>query len=396
MRKNVSIILSVLIIMGAFIFWGLTTHQHISSDLNTVKSDDVKVPYGGASQKPLYSDKDFLNRMSPYPVMHDDLQYAIALPGLQGAWSLKAGQASVDKHQLIKVDTLDPQGIAVSRNEIFVSAYDHAHKANSVIYVLNKWTGRYIKTLVLQYQDHAGGISYDSDHQLLWVAGHNGKDSVLYGIAQADIDSYDIRSKLPIGYQQDFTLKTAINASTVAYYDGALWVGYFTRAGLGNVQKFAINGDSNATLMVGQPVGDKDPSIVAGNKLYESVPELQGISANSNHVMITSSFSNADSKLVRFNKGDDGKMTNGMYVTMPPFLEGVNYDGDTDRFYALFESATPVYRIKTKAVVDRIVYIDPKTFNKYALPYKELRNSLGMDLATNTSQTQNPAWIYHK
>ncbi|MCT0014435.1 hypothetical protein EFL59_07065 [Weissella confusa] len=47
MRKNVSIIFSVLIIMGAFIFWGLTTHQHISSDLNTVKSDDVKVPYGG-------------------------------------------------------------------------------------------------------------------------------------------------------------------------------------------------------------------------------------------------------------------------------------------------------------------------------------------------------------
>lgn len=80
-----------------------------------------------------------------------NMQYAIALPGLQGAWSLKAGQASVDKHQLIKVDTLDPQGIAVGRNEIFISAYDHAHKANSVIYVLNKWTGRYIKTLVLQY-----------------------------------------------------------------------------------------------------------------------------------------------------------------------------------------------------------------------------------------------------
>ena len=86
--------------------------------------------------------------------------------------------------------------------------------------MLNKWTGRYIKTLVLQYQDHAGGISYDPDHQLLWVAGHNGKDSVLYGIAQTDIDSYDIRSKLPIGYQQDFTLKAAINASTVAYLMG--------------------------------------------------------------------------------------------------------------------------------------------------------------------------------
>ena len=131
-------------------------------------------------------------------------------------------------------------------------------------------------------------------------------------------------------------------------------------------------------------MGDKDPSIVAGIS-FASVPELQGISANTNHVMITSSFSNADSKLVRFDKGDDGKMTNGMYVTMPPFWKALITTG-------IQTASTPYLRVRHRCTVLRqrpswiVLSISiRKHSNKYALPPGRCVIRLGL-ITTKTSK----------
>ena len=56
---------------------------------------------------------------------------------------------------------------------------------------------------------------------------------------------------------------------------------------------------------------------------------------------MTSSFGNVDGKLVQYDREAGDKFTKGGSVTMPPYLEAVLYDGDTNRFYMIFESATP-------------------------------------------------------
>ena len=43
--------------------------------------------------------------------------------------------------------TMTPQGLAVTEDYVFISAYCHAKKHNSVIYMINKESHRFIKKL---------------------------------------------------------------------------------------------------------------------------------------------------------------------------------------------------------------------------------------------------------
>ena len=370
------IVWAILLVMSILLVWVGLAQQPATPVHQTTKH----LAQGQASQMPLYTEKRLRINLARYPQLRAGIQRMIPMPGLQGAWALAKNKSATASHRLIKTVAFDPQGITTSQNEIFVSAYDHNNKANSVIYVLNKWTGQYIKTLSLQFQDHAGGVAYDPDRQMLWVTGHDGKDSMLYGITQAQIDQYDIRSRLPISYQQVFQITTETNNSTMMYANNALWVGYFTKRGLGNIQELPFGKDASGNLTLGQSAGDQDESIVAATKVYASVGQLQGLTANQRHVLMTSSFGNVDGKLVRYDREAGDKFAKGVSVTMPPYLEAVSYDGDTNRFYMIFESATPVYRVKTKAVVDRILYVDNDVFKTGVTPFTPLLQPEFMDL----------------
>jgi hypothetical protein len=329
---------------------------------------------GGASQDVLYSDDKFVAAMAPYKALTEGLREANAIPGLQGAWSLQNNANPTAKRNLIKVDTFDPQGLAVGGGKIYISAYDHSHKANSVIFVLNKKTGNYEKTIVLQHQDHAGGIAYDGDRNLLWVAGHDKQGAKMYAIKTSTIASYNILSEVPIAYAATYNLETSNNASTVTYFDHALWVGFFSVKGEGNIQEFEVKTNADNQMTIGrQWAGSDNIADVSSTRLITGVNQMQGLAANDTAVLMTSSFSNKNSKIIRYERRADGSLQNGTYVTMPPYLETVAFDGDTGRFYALFESATPAYRDKTKAVVDRVLYVDANIFSRYDKPYKDLR-----------------------
>lgn len=53
---------------------------------------------------------------------------------------------------------MTPQGITVAGKYILITAYDGAHKHASVIYVLDKKTGNYIKTVQVKGKPHLGGL----------------------------------------------------------------------------------------------------------------------------------------------------------------------------------------------------------------------------------------------
>ena len=75
--------------------------------------------------------------------------------------------------------SMTPQGLAVTDEYVLVSAYCHTEKHNSVIYVINKETHRFIKEVVLPGLPHVGGLAYDPEHDMLWYS------SNINGIAQA-------------------------------------------------------------------------------------------------------------------------------------------------------------------------------------------------------------------
>jgi hypothetical protein len=378
MKKKTAIILGTVVAAAAIAAAAITIPPLLnqSTKTTTYHYDDkpVKLELGAASQKTLYSDDEFIQAMKPYTVLSAGMEQATAIPGLQGAWSLKNNQDATAKRDFVKVDSFDPQGIAVGDKNIFISAYDHSHKANSVIFVIDKQTGSYKKTIVLQHQDHAGGIAYDSDRQLLWVAGHKKSFATVYAIDMAAINAYDIKSQVPIAYHASFNLTTTTNTSTVSYFGNSLWVGFFRVKGQGNVQQFKIGQNVAGRLTLGQQSdASTNPEDVVANRLISGINQLQGIAPTNDAVLMTSSFGSDDSKLVRYDRATDDTLTNGQYVIMPPYLESVAWDGDTDRFYALFESATPAYRKRTNAVVDRILFVDSANFLSKSKPYDALR-----------------------
>ena len=75
--------------------------------------------------------------------------------------------------------SMTPQGLAVTDEYVLISAYCHTAKHNSVIYVINKETHRFIKEVVLPGLPHVGGLAYDLDHDMLWYSSNTN------GIAQA-------------------------------------------------------------------------------------------------------------------------------------------------------------------------------------------------------------------
>ncbi|MBJ7624806.1 YncE family protein [Weissella confusa] len=327
-------------------------------------------PHSETSTEPLYSSGRFREAMAKYAALKQGMKIETTIPGMQGAWSLNA-----KTNELMLGNSFDPQGLAISDRNIYISAYDHSRQMKSIIYVIDRESGKYLKTVVLAGQYHAGGISYDADHDMLWVAGNKNGVATLYAIAEKVIDNYDIKQEKPVAYQASFNLLTTYKASTVTYYNNKLLVGYFDTSDFSNIQQFDITQKTDGTMMIGNRFPGMKTDYVVGNKIVQGVVKLQGLATNGQHLLVTSSFGNHDSKLVRYDVDADENLTGAQAVVLPPYLESVVYDGTTNRYFLLFESSTPAYRVKTKAVVDRVISMSANQFNHVASTYKSMQRA---------------------
>ena len=70
---------------------------------------------------------------------------------------------------------MTPQGITIAGKYILLTAYDGEHEHASVVYVLDKKTGKYLKTIQVAGRPHLGGIAYDPVAKNIWVTGSMGK-----------------------------------------------------------------------------------------------------------------------------------------------------------------------------------------------------------------------------
>lgn len=114
-----------------------------------------------------------------------------------------------------------PQGITFAKNYLLMTAYDLAGEENSVIYVMNKKTGKLLTTLILPTKAHVGGISYDGSN--IWVTNGTKISTIPYSkIATAAAEGN------PYTYLEfSAVCDLGVTASFTTFYDNMLWVGSY-------------------------------------------------------------------------------------------------------------------------------------------------------------------------
>ncbi len=125
-------------------------------------------------------------------------------------------------NQYIQCNNLCPQGFCYAGDYLLTTAYCADSVHNSCIFIYNKTTGAYLRTLVLSLKTHVGGITYDG--QNIWVCHAASKQ--LQKISYADLQRYAQGTKGMIGIET-VTLKSIEGYPSAVTYnarDGFIWV----------------------------------------------------------------------------------------------------------------------------------------------------------------------------
>ncbi len=272
-------------------------------------------------------------------------------------------------------NAMTPQGLTVSDNYIFISAYcaikkfkteleeniifgknkeklfaEKEHKVhNSVIYILDRETGNYLKTLVLPDNNHVGGLATDGKN--LFIAKSTDNQVSVITFAQIELAMQTKSYTVKAFYEN--TEDCECTASVVTYHKGILWVGVFNEKEEGELNGFKFNGK----LDLEKVVSVKIPAKVNGIAFYDYEDETC--------LVVGSSYGRKNlSKAYLYSVDSYGKGNMSLRKTdtliLPPTVQNFAFYGD--KVYHIYESAATCYsqvdsplEIKsTSFLVDRI------------------------------------------
>lgn len=305
-------------------------------------------------QKALRENYTFINKVSNYVPPRTWDGKDVVIPGLISTKSYNFKTKKVDT-----ATAMTPQGIAIANKYILISAYDGDHEHASVIYVLDKKTGKYLKTIQVAGRPHLGGIAYDPVAKNIWVTSSMGKSSALASFSLKELQNYRDGNRMPIKYNHQIAIPAIERASTVTYYDGQLFVGFFNMYGRGKVAAYTIarsgkNKGSITNNEVKSVTGTLQWSDPTGETSMDK--QIQGIAIYQNKIFLSQSYGSGDSKLYVFptsalNALDEKNAE--LVITMPPYLEQITaYKG---QLLCVFESASKLYAKPHLVVMDRIL-----------------------------------------
>lgn len=308
-------------------------------------------------QKNLRIKYPFINKVSNYVPPRTWVGKDFVIPGLVATKSYDFKKKKYDT-----ATEMTPQGITVAGKYLLLTAYDGEHTHASVIYVLNKKTGKYIKSIQVAGRPHLGGIAYDPVGKNVWITGSIGKSSALMSFPLKEVASYDTKRHAPISYNNRISIPTLEKASTVTYYDNQLFVGFFNMYGRGRVASYTISRSgknknsitNNEIKSVTGTVDWSDPSgVTSMNK------QIQGITIYDDKIFLSQSYGSSDSKLYIFPSTAldalDEKNAE-LVIDMPPYLEQITaYKG---QLLCIFESGSKQYAKPNMVIMDRILSIN--------------------------------------
>lgn len=320
---------------------------------------NIAIPVGEASFTHLISDDYFAKRFSELmPAIKD----TFPVPGLLGAWSL-----SNSKNKLEFTEYLTPQGIAISKKYIFVSAYDHKKEVNSVIYVIDRKKKKFVKTVVMKDMAHLGGIYFDENNDELWATGNWSKDEDIIIFDLKQIEDYDIQKEKVLKPKYIFKLASISRSSALTIFDKKLYVAVFDRTDFGSVQVFDITRKGKKKYL--DNLSAKPRSVFYSDTSFRSIKQTQGIDLNDESMILSASFGTRYSRLVRYRR-EAGGFYKARMAKLPPYLEQIVYENDT--IFGIFEGSALAYRERTSKIVDRILQLDERILFEKSRPYLQL------------------------
>lgn len=289
-----------------------------------------------------------------------DVDYGTYIvPGLEATRTLRI--RSTGKPAMCT--SMTPQGLAITEDYLLISAYCRTKEHNSVIYVLDKVTHKFIKEIVLNTRAHVGGMAYDTMNHNLWVTGQGSTWAQANAISLKHLEEYQFTDEYkPLEFDMSYNLYRIKRASFMTYHDGALFVGFFTQDEASVIEKYLINADGTlyekTDMNLKRTVGVIDPVACAVSMQVIS-GKVQGMAFYNNKILLTRSWGVLPSEVQVFNYSRYGILsTSEAYKTIkfPERLEQIYQDGSD--IYALFESAAYSYRMASINKIDRVLKLN--------------------------------------
>lgn len=185
------------------------------------------------------------------------------IPGLKATKTINLETNKVDM-----CTSMTPQSIAVTPDYLLVSGYCHTKEHSSVLFVIDKATHEYVKTVVLPGHSHVGGLAYDSENQVIWVSGRKHGLSYANSYTMEAIEGYSVdESQSPLAFRQMVPLVQLKQNSFMTYRDAHLYAGYFSQTGEGVLYKYAL--DDEGRLESSKPVESVDETEIENDDSQE-------------------------------------------------------------------------------------------------------------------------------
>lgn len=152
----------------------------------------------------------------------------LLVPGLKEATAAVATTATAKAETRLhkhadQCQAMTPQGVAVSEDYLFISAYCSQQEHHSQLYIIERTSGRHLKTVVLPKRPHVGGLVFDRATQMLWLTiTGKGMGRVACVSLQALLEDDSLATNQPIAYQQVIELAGITHSSYLAADGGDL------------------------------------------------------------------------------------------------------------------------------------------------------------------------------
>lgn len=284
------------------------------------------------------------------------------IPGLKSTRTLLTSEGDMPAI----CTSMTPQGLAVTENYVFVSAYCHTKKHNSVIYMINKETHRFIKEIVLPGQPHVGGLAYDSEHQVLWYSSNTQELAQAVSLTMDTIEAYDYdESRHPIDINQISSLYGIVRDSFMTFYEGCLYVGCFTKYTESAIARYPVDNQGKLIRTSDESLGMNFDMAVPLD--YSTISEqAQGMTFYNDKLLLSHSYGILPSRVVFYEKSDKRLYVDensAISYRFPERIEQIFVDGDD--LYVLFESAAYAYSAASVNIVDRVLKLSIPKMEEY-------------------------------
>lgn len=338
MRQTESLLLLGVFAVGLFVVYWLKKHRHTRH--NQALAAQLK-RYSSVRQAWLAAGAK--------------REAVLLVPGLKESTAAVAttttakAETRLHKHA-DQCQAMTPQGLAVSEDYLFISAYCSQQEHHSQLYIIERTSGRHLKTVVLPKRPHVGGLVFDRATQMLWLTiTGKGMGRVACVSLQALLED---ETNQPIAYQQVIELAGITHSSYLAADGGELVSGTFALKQGGVV--------ANYPLSVLSDSGRKAPPRIKPRKRRVTTTKVQSIAFTTEYMLLARSFGPGSAELWVFSK--DATVLTRKHalrrIKFPHYLEQIVVE--KGQLYCLFESGAWAYRQKGGSI-DEVVVLDLAT-----------------------------------